>query len=100
MTHEDNEEEGLYAEPGWEDWEIHEPPKKPAWDDWEIHNLMPEDPSPAPPTTPKKPRRCGIRRRCHRPNLLIQVRMTQPQPDQVWRKVLLIGLLTIVKFKI
>ena len=54
LTHEDNEEEGLYAEPGWEDWEIHEPPKKPAWDDWEIHNLMPEDPSPAPPTTPKK----------------------------------------------
>ena len=54
LTHEDNEEEGLYAESSWEDWEIHEPPMKPAWDDWEIHNLMPEDPSPAPPTTPKK----------------------------------------------
>ena len=30
------------------------PLTEPAWEDWKIHNLTPEDPSPAPPTTPKK----------------------------------------------
>ena len=37
----------------------------------------------------RRPRRCGARRtRRHRP-LLLQVRTKRPQPDQVWRKVLL-----------
>ena len=49
-----------------------------------------KDPIPAPPTPPKRPRRCGARRtRRHRPLLLLQVRTKRPQPDQVWRKVLL-----------
>ena len=35
-------------------------------------------------------RRCGARRtRRHQPLLLLQVRTKRPQPDQVWRKVLL-----------
>ena len=38
----------------------------------------------------RRPRRCGARRtRRHRLLLLLQVRMKRPQPDQVWRKVLL-----------
>ena len=38
----------------------------------------------------RRPRRCGARRtRRHRPLLLLQVRTKRPQPDQVWRKVLL-----------
>jgi len=38
----------------------------------------------------RRPRRCGARRtRHHRPLLLLQVRTKRPQPDQVWRKVLL-----------
>ena len=36
LIHEDNEGQGLYAEPGREDWEIHEPLTKSAWEDWEI----------------------------------------------------------------
>src|SRR6185369_3428154 len=40
----------------------------------------------------RRPRRCGARRtRCHRPLLLLQVWTKRPQPDQVWRKVLLFG---------
>ena len=54
LIHEDNKGEELYAEPGWEDWEIHEPPIEPVWEDWEIYSLTHEDPAPAPPTTPKK----------------------------------------------
>ena len=38
----------------------------------------------------RRPTRCGARRtRRHRPLLLLQVRTKRPQPDQVWRKVLL-----------
>src|SRR6185312_10855484 len=38
----------------------------------------------------RRPRRCGARRtRRHRPLLLLQLRTKRPQPDQVWRKVLL-----------
>jgi len=38
----------------------------------------------------RRPRRCGARRiRRHQPLLLLQVRTKRPQPDQVWRKVLL-----------
>ena len=82
LIHEDSEGDVLWAEPGWEDWEIHDPPSKPAWEDWEIHDppteptgkdkkipafitetiwddleiISPssEDPIPMPPTPPKK----------------------------------------------
>ena len=37
LIHEDDKREGLHAETGWEDWEVHEPPTEPAWEDWEIH---------------------------------------------------------------
>ena len=30
LIHEDSEGDVLWAEPGWEDWEIHDPPSKPA----------------------------------------------------------------------
>ena len=30
LIHEDDKRVGLYAEPGWEDWEVHEPPTKPT----------------------------------------------------------------------
>ena len=32
-----------WAEPGWENWDIHHSPSEPAWEDWEIHD---------PPTNP------------------------------------------------
>ena len=82
LIHEDSEKQGLWAEPGWENWDIHHSPSEPAWEDWEIHDpptksveddLMisdfitntvqedleivyptPEDPTPAPSTPPKK----------------------------------------------
>ena len=37
LIHEDDKREGLHADPGWEDWEVHEPPTELAWEDWEIH---------------------------------------------------------------
>ena len=82
LIHEDSEKRGLWAEPGWEDWDINDPPAnpewedweihdpptepagedwenhdslaEPAWEDWEIHKLTPKDPAPVPPTMPKK----------------------------------------------
>ena len=33
LVYEDNEEKGLCAEPGREDWEIHDPPTEPSWED-------------------------------------------------------------------
>ena len=44
LIHEDDKREGLHAEPGWENWEVHEPPTEPAWQDWETHE---------PPTEPE-----------------------------------------------
>ena len=43
LIHEDSEKQGLWAEPGWENWDIHHSPSEPAWEDWEIHD---------PPTEP------------------------------------------------
>ena len=43
LIHEDDKREGLHAELGWDDWEVHEPPTEPAWEDCEIHE---------PPTEP------------------------------------------------
>jgi len=82
LIHEDSEREGLWAEPGWEEWDVHNSPSEPAWNDWEIHdrpsepveedqkvpdfitntlwedleiiNPTSEDPVPAPPPPPKK----------------------------------------------
>ena len=82
LIHEDSEREGLWAEPGWEEWDVHNSPSEPAWNDWEIHdppsepaeedqkvpdfitntlwedleiiNPTSEDPVSAPPTPPKK----------------------------------------------
>jgi len=82
LIHEDSEKQGLWAEPGWENWNIHHSPPEPAWEDWEIHTPptepveddqkvpyfitntvwedlqivypAPEDPTPAPSTPPKK----------------------------------------------
>ena len=82
LIHEDSEKQGLWAEPGWENWNIHHSPSEPAWEDWEIHDPptnpveddqkildivtntvwedleivypTPEDPTPAPSTPPKK----------------------------------------------
>ena len=90
----------------WEDWEIHTPPTEPVeddqkipdfiantiWEDLEIIYLAFEDPVPAPPTPLKKTKKVWCRRtRRHRPLLLLQVQTKRPQPDQVWRKVLLFG---------
>jgi len=44
LIHEDDKGEELHAEPGWKDWEVHDPPIEPAWEDWEIHE---------PPTKPE-----------------------------------------------
>ena len=38
LIHEDSEKQGLWAEPGWENWNIHHSPSEPAWEDWEIHD--------------------------------------------------------------
>ena len=43
LIHEDSDKQGLWAEPGWENWDIHHSPSEPAWEDWEIHD---------PPTEP------------------------------------------------
>ena len=43
LIHEDSRKQGLWAEPGWENWDIHHSPSEPAWEDWEIHD---------PPTNP------------------------------------------------
>ena len=43
LIHEDSKKQGLWAEPGWENWDIHHSPSEPAWEDWEIHT---------PPTEP------------------------------------------------
>ena len=48
MIHEDSEGQWLWAEPD------HDPLTEPSWEDREIRSLTPEDPSPTPPTTPKK----------------------------------------------
>ena len=82
LIHEDSEKQGLWAEPGSENWDIHHSPSEPAWEDWEIHTTPTEpveddqkvpdfitntiwedlrivypaleDPTPAPSTPPKK----------------------------------------------
>jgi hypothetical protein len=43
LIHEDSDKQGLWAEPGWENWDIHHSPSEPSWEDWEIHD---------PPTNP------------------------------------------------
>ena len=43
LIHEDSEKQRLWAEPVWENWDIHHSPSKPSWEDWEIHD---------PPTEP------------------------------------------------
>ena len=42
LIHEDDKRDGMYAEPGSEDFEVHEPPTKPSWEDWEIHETPTE----------------------------------------------------------
>ena len=42
LIHEDSEKKGLWAEPGWENWDIHHSPSEPAWEDWEIHDTPTE----------------------------------------------------------
>ena len=68
LIYEDSEKQRLWAEPGWENWDIHDPPTEPVvddqkipdfitntvWEDLEIVYPTPEDPTPAPPTPPKK----------------------------------------------
>ena len=76
LIHEDNKGQGLRAEPGWEDWEIHYPSTKLAWEVWEIHNLTPEDSSPTPPTTPKKTKNV-----CHKKRMLTSS-TTSPGNDE------------------
>ena len=76
LIHEDNEGEELYAEPDREDWKIHKPSTEPAWEDWEIHSLTPEDPSPTPPTTPKKTKNV-----CHKKRMLTSS-TTSPGKDE------------------
>ena len=119
LIHEDSEKQGLWAEPGWDDQDYHTS-SKPAWEDWEIHTPLTEPveddqkiPNFITNTVRKiwkssilyprnlflrhlrhqrRPRRNGARKtRHHRPLLLLQVRMKRPQPDQIWRKVLLFG---------
>ena len=43
LIHEDSKKQGLWVEPGWENWDIHHSPSEPAWEDWELHT---------PPTEP------------------------------------------------
>ena len=38
LIHEDSDKQGLWAEPGWENWDIHHSPSEPAWEDWKIHD--------------------------------------------------------------
>ena len=91
LIHEDSEREGLWAEPGWEEWDVHNSPSEPAWNDWEIHDppsepveedqkvpnfitstlwedleiIDPtsEDPVPAPPTPPKKTKKVWCKKK-------------------------------------
>ena len=57
---------------------------------WKLSILHPRILFPCRLRHQRRPRRCGARRtRRHRPLLLLQVRTKRPQPDQVWRKVLL-----------
>ena len=117
LIHEDSEKQGLWAEPGWDGQDYHPLPSQlgrigkfilhqPS--QWNmIRRLLISSPiqygkiwksSIQHPRIlflhrlrhQRRPRRCGARRtRRHRPLLLLQVRTKWPQPDQVWRKVLL-----------
>jgi len=95
LIHEDSEKQGLWAEPGWENWNIHHSPPEPAWEDWEIHTPptepvedyqkisdfitntiwedleivypAPEDPAPAPSTPTKKTKKVWRKKKTSSP---------------------------------
>ena len=119
LIHEDSEKQGLWAELGWDDQDYHSPSQlgrigrsilhQPS--QWKtIRRSLTSSPiqygkiwksSIQHPRImylrqlchQRRPRRYGARRtRRHRPLLLLQVRTKRPQPDQVWRKVLLFDL--------
>ena len=117
LIHENSKKQKLRVEPGWDDQDYH-PSSKPAWEIWKFILHQPSQWKIIRRSLTSSPiqygniwkssiqhprilflrrlrhqrrlRRCGARRtRHHRPLLLLQVRMKQPQLNQVWRKVLL-----------
>ena len=91
------------SKPAWEDWEIHTPPTEPVeddkkipdfitntvWEDLEIIYPAFEDPVPAPPMPPKKTKKVWRKKNKTSSTATTSPWTKRPQPDQVWRKVLL-----------
>ena len=76
LIHEDNEKQGLWVEPGWDDQDYHSP-SKPAWEDWEIVYPTSEDPIPAPYTPSKKTKKVWRKK-----NKMSSTATTSPGTDE------------------